>query len=160
MMQIHLIHRKPRSRQYINYNCRGNKAYPQIKLRREARFETSRLLKTYQNGRISERTIKEPLYFSRIQQIQELFLYTICMNNNQVRNLYRQSLQFLINRIHIKTITNYLKKKIKKKKKKPSDHQGIKIKIFTFRNIRIETIGSKEKPRIESKILNSSLQDA
>jgi hypothetical protein len=117
MMQIHLIHRKPRSQQYINYNCRGKKAYPQIKLRRVARFETSRVLKTYQNGRISETTIKEPLYFSRIQQIQELFLCTICMNNNQVRNLYRQSLQFLINRIHIKTITNYLKKQIKKKKK-------------------------------------------
>ena len=80
--------------------------------------------------------------------------------NNQVRNLYRQSLQFLINRIHIKTITNYWKKQIKKKKKKTSDHQGIKIKIFAFRNIRIETIGFKEKPRIESKILNSSLQDA
>jgi hypothetical protein len=117
-MQIHLIHRKPRSRQYINYNCRGKKAYPQIKLRREARFETSRLLKTYQNGRISERTVKEPLYFSRIQQIQELFLYTICMNNKQVRNLYYQSLQFLIKRIHIKMITNYLKKQIKKKKKR------------------------------------------
>ena len=115
MMQIHLIHRKPRSRQYINCNCRGKKAYPQIKLRRVARFKTSRVLKTYQNGRISETTIKEPLYFSRIQQIQELFLCTICMNNNQVRNLYCQSLQFLIKRIHIKTITNYLKKQIKKK---------------------------------------------
>jgi hypothetical protein len=39
----------------------------------------------------------------------------------------------------------------KKKLENQSDHQGIvrKIKIFTFRNIRIETIGSKKKPRIE-----------
>jgi hypothetical protein len=51
-----------------------------------------------------------------------------------------------------KNDNNFLKKK---KPENQRDHQGIvrKIKIFTFRNIRIETIGSKKKPRIEKTAL-------